>query len=54
MMLSPFVFRAFTPAMLQAMRDIKQLFDPDNILSPGMTLPDHPMPARQIPHDRVL
>ena len=35
-----FMAQAFTPATLDAMRGIKQLFDPDGILNPGKTLPD--------------
>jgi glycolate oxidase len=32
---------AFTPAELQLFRDLKQMFDPNNILNPGkMGLPD--------------
>ena len=34
-----FMAQAFTPATLDAMRGIKQLFDPDGILNPGKTLP---------------
>ena len=34
-----FMELACTPATLDAMRGIKQLFDPDNILNPGKTLP---------------
>jgi D-lactate dehydrogenase len=36
----PFMAQAFTPATLNAMRGIKNLFDPDGILNPGKTLPD--------------
>jgi D-lactate dehydrogenase len=36
----PFMALAFTPATLNAMRGIKNLFDPDGILNPGKTLPD--------------
>jgi D-lactate dehydrogenase len=36
----PFMVKAFSPATLDAMRGIKQLFDPDGILNPGKTLPD--------------
>jgi D-lactate dehydrogenase len=35
-----FMTQAFTSATLEAMRGIKQLFDPDGILNPGKTLPD--------------
>ena len=35
-----FMAQAFTPATLDAMRGIKQLFDPDGILNPGKTLPE--------------
>ena len=48
-----FMTQAFTPATLDAMRGIKQLFDPDGILNPGKTLPDHPKPAHQDPPCRV-
>jgi D-lactate dehydrogenase (quinone) len=48
-----FMTQAFTPATLDAMRGIKQLFDPDGILNPGKTLPDHPKPADQDPPCRV-
>jgi len=38
---APFMDIAFTPAELQLFRDIKQAFDPNNILNPGkMGLPD--------------
>jgi D-lactate dehydrogenase len=36
----PYMAQAFTPSTLDAMRGIKKLFDPDNILNPGKTLPD--------------
>ena len=36
----PFMAQAFTPATLNAMRGIKNLFDPEGILNPGKTLPD--------------
>ncbi len=36
----PYMSQAFSPATLDAMRGIKNLFDPDNILNPGKTLPD--------------
>ena len=36
----PYMSQAFSPATLNAMRGIKKLFDPDNILNPGKTLPD--------------
>lgn len=35
-----FMSKAFTPETLNAMRGIKNLFDPDGILNPGKTLPD--------------
>jgi D-lactate dehydrogenase len=36
----PFMAQAFTPETLAMMRGIKTLFDPDDILNPGKTLPD--------------
>lgn len=35
-----FMQQAFSPETLNAMRAIKQLFDPDGILNPGKTLPE--------------
>ena len=31
--------RLFTPETLDAIRSLKQLFDPDNLLNPGKVLP---------------
>ena len=39
----PFVAREIDPVTLQLMRDIKQVFDPNNILNPGKLFPERKM-----------
>ena len=48
-----YMTKAFSPAALDTMRGIKNLFDPDNILNPGKTLPDNSTSTNQDQPDRT-
>lgn len=49
----PYMVKAFSLATLDTMRGIKKLFDPDNILNPGKTLPNYPLSVQLEQPDRV-
>lgn len=40
--MAPFVERQYSPAVVDVMREIKQAFDPEGILNPGVLLTDDP------------